>query len=189
MATVTTPRLLTVEEYEQTGEVLGFRDELIEGERVLSPSPIFKHMLVIVQLERILNNQLSELSSESLRVVRETGWRFQKSESGADSVPIPDVMVIREEDAVRAGKSDGWFEGVPLLVIEVISPSERRARRLQKVGLYLDMGVPSVVEVDYMRRALYVYTPETDSAVVYRQGDQVISPFRATVDEIFSVLD
>jgi hypothetical protein len=30
---------------------------------------------------------------------------------------------------------------------------------------------------------------EADSAVVYRQGDQVTAPFRATIDEIFAVLD
>lgn len=78
---------------------------------------------------------------------------------------------------------------MPLLVIEVISPSERKARRLQKFGLYLDMGVPSVVEMEYTRRVFHVYTPEEDSAAVYRQGDQLTAPFRASVDEIFAVLD
>lgn len=33
---MTVPRLLTAEEYGRLDEVLGFRDELIEGERVLS---------------------------------------------------------------------------------------------------------------------------------------------------------
>lgn len=58
MATVTTPRLITAEEYGQLDEVLGFRDELIEGERVLFPNAVFPHAAVIKQLERIL-----ELSS------------------------------------------------------------------------------------------------------------------------------
>jgi hypothetical protein len=52
MATVTAPRSLTVEEYCHMEEVLGFRDELIEGERVSSPCPILPHTAVIERLER-----------------------------------------------------------------------------------------------------------------------------------------
>lgn len=189
MASVTTPRLLTAEEYERLDEVLGFRDELIEGERVLSPNAVFPHAVIIRHLERILESQLAELSAEPLRVVRETGWKFHNAASGADSVPGPDLMVIREEDARRAIKQRCWFEGIPLLVIEVISPSERRSRRLQKVGLYLEMGVPHVVEVDYTRRIVKVHTPESDAVGIYGQGDQMSTPFRSVVVDIFSILD
>ena len=189
MATVTAPRLMTAEEYEQLGEVLGFRDELIEGERVLSPNAVLAHAVIIKQLEKILEQQLTELSPEPLRVVRETGWKFHTAASGAESVPGPDLMVVRDEDARRAIRGRRWFEGVPLLVVEVISPSERKARRLQKVGLYLDMGVPNVLEVDYTKRLLRLYTPEAEAAVVFRQGDQLTVPFHAAVDEVFTVLD
>jgi Uma2 family endonuclease len=189
MASVTTPRLITADEYAQLDEVWGFWDELIEGERVLSPNPVFPHAVVIKQLEKILENQLAELSTEPLRVVCETGWKFHHPISGADSIPVPDLMVIREEDARRAIKGLGWFEGVPLLVIEVISPSERKSRRLQKVGLYLEMDVRSVAEVDYVRRLIRIHTPESDEPAVYRKGDQMAAPFRAAVDEVFAVLD
>jgi Uma2 family endonuclease len=189
MATITAPHLITAEDYQRLDEVLGFRDELIEGERVLSPNAVFSHAAIIKQLERILESQLAELSSEHLQLARETGWRFHNPSSGADSVPGPDLMVIRDEDAQRAIKGRRWFEGVPLLVIEVISPSERKARRLQKIGLYLDMGVPNVVEVDYTRRVVRVHTPEADAVALYRAGDQMIVPFRAAVSDIFAVLD
>jgi Uma2 family endonuclease len=189
MATVTAPRLMTAEEFGQLDEVLGFRDELIEGERVLSPNAVLPHAVVIKQLERILECQLGQLSREPLRVVRETGWKFRNAASGVDSVPGPDLMVIRERDARLAIQSRRWFEGVPLLVIEVISPSERKARRLQKVGLYLDMGVPHVLEVDYTKRIVRLYTPEAETVAVYRQGDRMTAPFNAAVDELFAVLD
>ncbi|HZQ52471.1 MAG TPA: Uma2 family endonuclease [Bryobacteraceae bacterium] len=189
MASLSAPRLLTAEEYGKLEDVLGFRDELIEGERVLSPSPVFQHAAVIKQLERILEDQLAELSSEPLYVARETGWKFHNPASGADSVPVPDLMVIRKEDARHAIKTAGWFERTPLFVIEVVSPSERKAYRLRKVGLYLDMGVPYVIEVDYKKRLVLVHTPNAEAAAVYRKGDQLTTPFRASVDEIFSVLD
>jgi Uma2 family endonuclease len=70
-------------------------------------------------------------------------------------------MVVPNNEVRRAVQSGGWYEGVPLLVVEVISPSEPKSRRLQKVGLYLEMGVPHVVEVDYTRRVVRVYTPES----------------------------
>src|ERR1039457_1232084 len=108
MATVTAPRLITAADYAQLEEVLGFRDELIEGERVLSPNAIFPHAAIIKQLERILENQLAELSAEPLLVGGETGWKFHNAASGADSVPGPDLMVIRDEDAQRAIKSRRW---------------------------------------------------------------------------------
>jgi Uma2 family endonuclease len=178
---------MTAEEYAQLDDLPGFRDELIAGERVLSPSPKFAHTAVIEQLMAVLNGQVAELSPEPLQVVRESGWRFRSG--GLDSVPVPDVMVVRAEDAKRAIKARGWFEGTPLLVIEVISPSERKERRLQKVGLYLDMSVPHVVEADYTKRLVLVHTPEAESAAVFREGDELTVPFRASVSEIFSVLD
>ena len=180
---------MTADEYAELHEVLGFRDELIEGERVLSPNAVLPHAAVIQRLERILERQLADLSAEPLYVARETGWKFHNAASGADSVPGPDLMVIRDEDARGAIRSRRWFEGVPLLVVEVISPTERKARWLQKIGLYLDMGVPHVVEVDYTKRVVRVHTPEADSAAVYRTGQQLTVPFRAVIDEIFAVLD
>ena len=188
MASLTSIHHLTAEQYAQLDEVPGFRDELIEGERVLSPFAVFRHAEVIKQLEDILEGQLASLSDEPLKVVRETGWKFHNSLSGVDSVPGPDLMVIREDDR-RAVKIGGWFEGTPLIVIEVISPSERKARRLQKVGLYLDMGVPYVLEADYTKRTIRLYTPDSELTVVHRADDQLLVPFKASINEIFSVLD
>lgn len=101
MATVTARRVMTAEEYERLDEVLGFRDELIEGERVLSPNAVYAHAAIIKRLESILEKQLGQLSAETLCVARETGWKFHNPVSGTDSVPGPDLMVIREEDATR----------------------------------------------------------------------------------------
>ena len=189
MATIPFPHPITAEEYEQLDEVIGFRDELIEGERVLSPHAIYPHTAVIERLEEILKSQLSSLAAEKLHVARETGWKFHMKSSATDSVLGPDLMVIREEDARRAITNRRWFDGAPLLVIEVVSPSDRKSRRLQKVGLYLEMGVPHVVEVDYTRRAVRVHRPDSEEVALYVSGDHLSVPFQAAVDEIFAVLD
>ncbi|MBV9266481.1 MAG: Uma2 family endonuclease, partial [Acidobacteriaceae bacterium] len=154
------------------------------------PMPKAAHTLILDELVAILSSQLPSIASnERVRLMREAGWKFHIQASGADSVPGPDLMVVREDDARSAAKNNRWYEGVPLLVIEVISPSERRSRRLQKIGLYLEMGVPHVVEVDYTRRVVKVHKPDADEVAVYGDGDQMTDPFRATIREIFTVLD
>jgi Uma2 family endonuclease len=190
MATISTPHLLTADEYALLSDIEGFRDELIEGERVLSPMPKLAQVLILDRLAEILHRQLQELApNERLRILREGGWRFRISASGADSVPGPDLMVVRAEDARRAIQNKGWYEGIPLLVIEVISPSERKSRRMRKIGLYLEMGVPHVVEVDYTRRTVRVHTPDSETVSVYCEGDRITAPFHGTVAEIFTILE
>lgn len=185
MATFSPPRLLTAEEYAQLDEVIGFRDELIEGERVLSPNPVSPHAAVIDQLRDIIKPQLPK----NTRLVQETGLKFRRPSSGVDSVPGPDLMIVLEDEWRRAVQKRAWFQGTPLVVIEVISPSERKMRRMQKVGLYLEMGVPHVVEVDYTRRVVLVHTPDADAPAVYRTTDHMTAPFDTGITAIFSVLD
>lgn len=189
MATFSPPRLLTAEEYAQLDEVIGFRDELIEGERVLSPNPVSPHAAVIDQLRDIIKPQLAKLFAEKTRLVQETGLKFHRPSSGVDSVPGPDLMIVLDDEWRRAVLKRAWFQGTPLVVIEVISPSERKMRRMQKVGLYLEMGVPHVVEVDYTRRVVLVHTPDGDAPAVYREADHMTVPFDTNITAIFSVLD
>ncbi len=144
---------LTAEEYSRLPEVIGFKDELIEGERVLAPMPAFSHTVVIDNLESLIKRQFPEF-----RVAREAGWRFQSAE-GIDNVSGPDLMLLNAEDYDRTAKSSGYFEGRPIFVVEVVSPSERKSRQLHKIGLYMEAGAGAVVEVDYTKRIVLVYRP------------------------------
>ena len=173
-----TPPKLTAEEYSKLSEVVGYKDELIEGERVLAPMAKFSHTVVLDNLEALLKKQFPEM-----RVVREAGWRFA-NEEGVESVPGPDLMVLRPEDYDKAARSGEYFEGQPLFVVEVISPTERKSRRMQKVGLYLEAGAVSVVEVDYKKQHIFVYRPDEDTAEVIR--DHIIYPFEAEIRNLLT---
>lgn len=174
------PQKLTTEEYSQLQGVVGFKDELIEGERVLSPFAKFQHGVVIDNLETLLKEQFSKMA-----VVREIGWHFKSSE-GLDNVPGPDLMLIPKDDYLRTAKSDRYFEGRPLFVIEVISPSERKSRRLQKIGLYLEAGT-DVVEVDYAKRSVVIHRPDREVADMVK--DRITWPFKAEFSDIFRNLE
>ncbi len=168
---------LTAEEYSKLPEVLGFKDELLEGERVLAPMPKFSHTVVIDRLEVLLRAQFPEM-----RIVREAGWRF-RSDDGSDNIPGPDLMVLRSEDYTKAAQLGGYFEGQPLFVVEVVSPTERKSRRMQKIGLYLEAGAGAVVEIDYTKRSAFVYRLDEDAPEVVR--DRITWPFTADLSDIF----
>ena len=170
---------LTAEQYSRLPDLIGFKDELIEGERVLAPMPKFPHTVVLDNLEALLRKQFPEM-----RIAREAGWRF-KSGDGSDSVPGPDLMILRPEDYARAAQSGGYFEGKPLLVIEVVSPTERKPRRMHKIGLYLEAGAGAVVEVDYTKHFALIYRPDEDAPEVVR--DRITSPFEANLSDIFCI--
>ena len=51
---------------------------------------------------------------------------------------------------------DGSFEGVPDLVVEVLSPGTRRLDRTVKLAAYRDAGVPEVWLCDPMPRRIQV---------------------------------
>ena len=180
LATSALPKL-GAEEYSKLPDVIGFKDELIEGERVLAPMPKFPHTVVIDNLESLLKRQFA-----NMRIAREAGWQFQSAEQ-FENVPGPDLMVLRPEDYDRAARSGGYFKGHPLFVVEVVSPSERRSRRLQKIGLYLEAGAGAVVEAHYLKRSVFVYRPEEEAPEVIR--DRITWPFTAGISDIFAHLD
>jgi Uma2 family endonuclease len=118
-------------------------------------------------------------------VVRESGWYFRSAE-GLDNVLGPDLLVLSPQDYEKTTES-GWFEGRPLFVVEVVSPSERRSRRLQKVGLYLEAGAGAVVEVDLTKRIVLVHIADSEIAQTIRSG-RIEYPFRAELSDIFARL-
>jgi Uma2 family endonuclease len=169
---------LTVEEYSNLPDVIGFIDELIEGERVFTPIPRHFHGIVLDNLGALLKEQFPQM-----RIVRGLGWSF-KTGDGLDNVLGPDLMVIRPEVYSDAAASDGYFESQPQFVVEVVSPTERISRRMQKVGLYLEAGAEAVVEVDYTKRCAFVFEPEEYAPQVIR--DLITTPFTANLSDIFS---
>lgn len=167
---------LTAAEYSKLPEVIGFKDELIEGERFFAPMAKFSHSVVLDNLESILETQFPKM-----RITREAGWSF-KSDEGWESVPGPDLMVLQPEEYDKAARSGGYFDGRPVFVVEVISPTECKSRRLQKVGLYLEAGAGAVVEVDYTKRRAFVYRPEDDTPEVVH--DCMTFPFTASLSDM-----
>lgn len=127
---------ITVEQYEAFEGFPGLRDELINGEIVLSPQPKPLHQQVAENIHRLLTKLLSD------EFVAKQNSNIKLRE--AHSMPGPDVFVVRRADWKSACESDRYLEGPPLLAVEVVSQANRKIRVAQKVDLYLSNGVFAV---------------------------------------------
>lgn len=116
----------------------GRRWEIIGGSLIVSPSPVLRHQLVV----RNLTILLSSAQTEATAVVPSPwDWRYNTGD-----VVIPDLTVVRREDI----DPDGPLRepAVPLLIVEVLSPSNRSYDLLYKRDLYERLGVPTYWIVD-----------------------------------------
>jgi Uma2 family endonuclease len=146
MATqIVKPPPITVEQYEAFEGYPGLRDELINGEIILSPQPKPLHQQISENIHRLLNEVLSD------QFVAKQNSSIKLRE--ANSMPAPDVFVVRRADWKRACESDRYLEMPPILAVEVISPANRKSRVAQKIDLYLSTGV-SAVWVCYPKKRL-----------------------------------
>ena len=114
----------------------GVRYELLDGAIVVTPSPGYAHQVAVTNLWRTLDQSRPE-------GVRALVAPLDVYLSTHDILE-PDVLVI-EESAVVDDKLQG---GVPLLAVEVLSPSSRRRDVGDKLTAYRDAGVPAYWVVD-----------------------------------------
>ena len=117
----------------------GTKDELIDGELVISPSGSPNHALVIKRLVRLLDDLVGdsgfEVNSDLSIVVDASEPAF---------MPRPDVFVMGRKRYMEAAKRDAFREGSPELAIEVVSPSNTKTELLKKLNLYLRNGSSAV---------------------------------------------
>ena len=146
----------------------GFPAELIEGEFVKEPSPTYWHQGLILRLVAPL------LRSVDLdRVILAPADVFIDDWN----VLQPDVLVRAPEDAVRGPAARS---AIPVLVVEVLSPSTAHRDRERKTGIYLRAGVGEVWIVDPDAGAVEVHT--SSGVRVFRGGEvaesRVVEGFR-----------
>jgi Uma2 family endonuclease len=109
-------------------------------------------------------------------------------ETNPDTVLGPDIAVMLA-DQLPISTDTGFERGIPALVAEVLSPSNRRAEIETKVAIYLRAGVRLVLVVDPKRRTVEVRTPDGKRQLLTEADDlaggDVLPGFRIPVTRIF----
>jgi Uma2 family endonuclease len=113
----------------------GRRYELLDGAIIVTPTPGLPHQRVSFRLGKLLDDDAPpslEVFALPLNLVLSTG-----------DILEPDLSVI-----TRAQPDATYVTEVPVLVVEILSPSSRRRDVGDKLTAYRDAGVPSYWVVD-----------------------------------------
>lgn len=129
----------------------GRRYEVIRGFLYVTPSPSFDHQYVVSKMNRWLG---SFVDDNRLGVVLVAPFDIRLP-GGVGNPVQPDVVFIRRDRQPRSG--DSRFDGVPDLVVEVLSPGNWRFDRTTKLTAYRDAGVPEVWLVNPITRTVEVF--------------------------------
>ena len=157
MATTLASQPVTIREYLKFKSPEGFRDELIYGKIVVSPEPKILHFQIADNLYKLLGKTVGK----KFRVAQRVNLRLP----AINSMPSPDVFVIERDEYNSAMQSGSYPDGrrVPL-VVEVLSPGNRKKAVQLKLGIYRRHGIEAWV-VDPKHREIKVYRGREESTL------------------------
>ena len=178
-------RKLTYQEYLASPEIKA-RYDIIDGEMVMAPSPTSNHQWILGELfaslrDHVMRNNLGRVAFAPLDViVQQEPLRVRQ----------PDLMFVRDDnrDIIRE-----QVHGAPDLVVEILSPSNRRSDIESKLADYAALGVGeswllspqaetvevlSLVDGSWIRRNIHGHGDRIES--------QVFPGFELPVSEIFA---
>ncbi len=155
-------RRINYEEYMLLVESSEQRYELIDGVVYLLTSPSFTHQVVVSEIAAHFYAYFRGKPCRSLTApldVRLFGYATRFEED--PNVVQPDIVVICDEDKVNA---DGKYEGLPTLIVEVLSPTSKGKDMATKLQLYMKSGVSEYWIVDPQGKSImqHVFSPERD---------------------------
>lgn len=181
----TTTRRITIEELEEHGGPEGLW-ELIDGE-IIEMAPAWEaHGRVGGTFHGFLAAHVLPRNLGFV-YISETGYVISEDPA---TVRAPDVSFIRAGRPPTQLDRDGFIRIPPDLVAEVISPSDRMADVLAKIGMWLDFGVPMVLLLAPIARTVTVYRPDREPRTLGIEetfdAEDVVPGFTLPVRAIFA---
>ncbi|HWE37142.1 MAG TPA: Uma2 family endonuclease [Isosphaeraceae bacterium] len=187
MATVS--RLMTGEEYLALPEDDGVHRELIRGELREYPmttrgaphcrttSRFSHHLLAWLDAQPDPHGDVMD-GEVRVRITRDP-----------DTIVGIDAIYIDPELAARTEPDEGTVDGVPTLVVEVLSPSDTQEDIAEKVREYLAAGVPLILLADPVFRTIMLHRPGQAPVLFNDRQELTLEPllpgFRVAVAKFF----
>ncbi|HET6883522.1 MAG TPA: Uma2 family endonuclease [Pirellulales bacterium] len=185
MATI--ERLLTAEEYAQLPDN-GEPTELVRGRIVATEIPGCRHGRVCARVGTLLANYVDE---HGLGYVLSNNAGMV-TERQPDTVRGPDISFFSYTRVPKEANLDGYAEVAPEVVFEVLSPSDRWPRILERVSEFLNAGVLAVYVVDPKKEAVTAFDTDSDPPGRTLKGDdeltfpEPLTGLRFAVRQLFS---
>lgn len=142
--TPSTKTRLSLEEFLSLPDLPG-KQELLNGELISLPPAKRSHMEISKRLVDLFRSVL-----DASRVWFETGYQLH------DRMLQPDVSVSWPDQTVE----NDWFQGAPMIAVEVASRGNTSAEIEGKVKAYLEEGAAEVWVVQPKIRTMTVHTAE-----------------------------
>ncbi len=163
----------------------GCRHELIRGELISMPPTNDEHGSLMLHLGALLWNY-QQSHPEVFSVAGDTGFRLGND---PDILLGPDLATIRTDRLPPDFPRGTYFDIVPDLVIEILSPSERVGQINAKVDVYLEAGVRLIWLIDPAERNVTIYAQNRQMKVIgiddELDGGEVLPEFRLPLREFF----
>jgi len=146
------------------------------------------HSRIMARVSQILLTWLDQQPEPRGSVLcGEAGCRLRRD---PDTTVGIDVVYISAELAAHESGETSLIDGVPVLVVEILSPSETQEQVDEKIDGYLQAGVALVWVVDPHDRTVTIYHPGDEPGFVnVRQelsGDPHLPGFRVPVAHLFA---
>jgi Uma2 family endonuclease len=196
MSVAATPALMTTEEFLALPDD-GVERWLIRGQlREKKPQPGEKPMTVrnrthsrlTIRVGKFLDNWLDQQPEPRGEVLGgEAGVKLRRD---PDTTVGVDVVYVSAEVMARQSDDTTLIDGVPVLAVEILSPSDTQEEIDEKIDDYLSAGVPLVWVIDPHHRTVEIFRPGAEPALVnVRQelsGEPHLPGFRVPVAQLFA---
>lgn len=153
----------TYQDYLGFPEEPGYRFEILEGILIKEPSPNVMHQRVSRRLQRILEDYFWECDPEGEIFNAPLDVTFHDI-----TVVQPDVFYVSGEQ--KRIVKDTRIDGPPTLVVEVLSPSNNRKDRLQKLRIYQSVKVQHYWLVNPDEKTLECFALQNDIYALVASG-------------------
>lgn len=188
MSTATPPKLMTTEEFLAIAEEPGASRELIDGELREQPMTTRNrdHAYTVAKFARFLDEWLEQHGGPG-----EVAAGDGRTRLAVDPDVIVGIDVAFFDEHVTHGSATeyNFYDGAPVIAVEVLSPSDTHENVVDKLQRYLAAGTKQVWIADPDLQTVTIYRPHAAPIMFNSQqeliGDPELPGFRVHVEQLF----
>ena len=171
------PPKVSLDEFLKLAAAGDGRYELIDGEVYQQASPTYDHQRIIVEILQ----QIYQWSRGKKCKPVTAPFDVTLLKDEAQNIVQPDIVVVCDPELVD---DRGRYNGIPALVVEVLSEATRNHDMVRKLNLYMTSGVGEYWIVNPWNHELYIYAFASGEICNYR----VFKGAETAVSEVFEEL-